>query len=234
MKAIGYIICLICSLPCAWAADENCGGGLTQFTCADPTGNVILNRCATGNECYNKDHEGKELRCCPVIKNTDSAKNSFFTLLSQPSLESLNAFKKSCNYSSQIDFDGDSSANESSKKFLPSTNVFVIRSLFYAKTNCTDGRGTQVVDSWLGNEILINSTKEFIQAFSDENQGAANYKIVETENSDWLAIQCVDPTCVTARKEYFGKKRTVLKSAKIIKSLEPVREGLMKALKSDL
>lgn len=234
MKPIVYVVWLLFVVPNVGAAEDTCDSGLTAFTCSDSAGVVVLNRCATGNECYNKDHEGKEIRCCPVFKNTDNSTAAFVDLVNQPSLEKLIAFKKSCNYSSQINFDGDPKIAEASKKFVTSANLFVIRGMFHAQSNCTDGHSTEVLQSWLGNEILINSPKDFIQAFSDENQNEKSYKLVEAASSEWFAIECQDPKCDVSRKEYFAKKRTALKTAKIPKSLEPIREGLLKALKSDL
>lgn len=165
----------------------------------------------------------------PLFANHEPLKK----LASDPSEKAFTAFKSACTKAKSIDFDGNSDDEEFLNKALTTGNPILIRALVYSMGKCTDGASSERLVSFLGNEILLKHPEKLIKALDDEKRTDLYY-LPEKENSDWFAVSCEDDECRTDRKKYFAQKRTALKAAQIDKSLGPIRDLLLKNLKSDL
>ena len=214
-------------------AKDACPEGTVAFVCTNQAGKVKLNRCATGNVCYDKEDGKDTLRCCPVKETTNNAKKTFLNLVRAGNNATLDEFKQSCNYSSPIDLAGDAEIQEATKVALDSASLELVRGLIYAAANCADVSSSEQAQRWLGNEVLIQRPVRLIHALSYENADAKMYIMSNTLKDEWAGTECQDSVCATQRKEYFAKKRDALSKAKVPDSMESIRTGLDRALRRD-
>lgn len=146
----------------------------------------------------------------------------------------LKSFIAICKRPADLPFESNEEAAKVLKSAARAGQVFQLRALVYAESNCTDGSSRQYVLDILGNEILLNHTAELIEALFWENKWKDYPKLAEMENEEWFAIECKDSKCKKDRKTYFYKKRVALTTAKIPAKYEVVRKFLLDGLKSDL
>jgi hypothetical protein len=170
MKKFVFILCLIFLASNAWSVERACSQVLTPFVCKDAKNVVVENRCAASKTPYQIEKDGLTLNCSPVQKSTEEARTEFLNLVKSPSLDRLKKFKSVCNYASPINFLNDADVSQGVKKLVHTGEVFGIRALLFAESNCTNETSHEVVLGWLGNELLIHQASGVIQAFYDEDK----------------------------------------------------------------
>lgn len=211
-------------------AKDACPEGTTAFVCTNPAGKVKLNRCATGNTCYDKQDDKQTLRCCPVKETTNNTKKTFLNLVKAGNNTALDEFKASCNYSSPIDFAADVEIQEATKAALASASLELVRGLIFATANCADVASGEQAKRWLGNDVLVQRPVRLIHALSYEEAETKIYGMSNLHKDEWAGTECQDSVCANERKEYFAKKHDALTKAKVPESMESIRNGLLRAL----
>lgn len=231
MKKIVFILSVMLIVSTAWSAERACLQMLTPFVCKDGKNVVVENRCAASKTPYQIEKDGLTLNCTPVQKSTEDARTEFLNLVKTPSSDQLKKFKSVCNYASPINFLNDADVSQGVKKLVHTGEVFGIRALLFAESNCANETSHEIVLGWLGNEMLIHQASGVIQAFYDENKAEHLNEIAKRENNEWRNLECKTNTCRLQRNTYFEGKLNAVKKAKISKSMEPVRQKLLGSLK---
>ena len=166
-------------------------------------------------------------------KKRADLQQAYLKLAKEPNEKNLKSYKELCERTNSIDFDGDSEVTEATMPFLKKPNIIMAKAWVYSVGHCVDGASSLGLQMWLGNEVLMNGAAILISAIASEKVVDKVYNLAEMENTEWLAVECEAKPCELERKKFFAAKRVALQKAKIKKSHEPIRQELLKNLKSD-
>lgn len=144
----------------------------------------------------------------------------------------LDAFRRACAApGGGLNFDGD---DRPSKALLEAGTATAARAALYAESHCTDGASRLAVRGFLGNEFLLAHPAALAEAVAAEKPSAETLRLlVESEPTEFFAVDCKASHCEKERRAAFGKKRKALRGAKVSGAAKAARDRLLKALVSD-